>query len=78
MFDIVMNNKRKHLERVFLSTLDIVYVKFRPTLVDKKASYILIGFDTGKELELTFYDIKLYENAQLKLANTLEVLMEIH
>ena len=78
MFDIVMNNKRKHFERVFLNPLDIVYVKFRPTLIDKRASYILIGFDTGKEIELTFYDIKLYEDAQLKLSNALEVLMETH
>ena len=74
MFELILNDKRKHYERVYLNAIDIVYVKFLPTLVEKRASYIRIGFNTGKEIELTFYDIKLYMNAQLKLATKLEIL----
>ena len=65
---------KKYYERVYLNVIDIVYVRFLPTIVENRASYIRIGFDTGKEIELTFYDIKLYMNAQLKLATKLEIL----
>ena len=34
----------------------------------------LIASKLDKEIELTFYDIKLYMNAQLKLATKLEIL----
>ena len=74
MFELIINDKRKHYERVYLNVIDIVYVRFLPTVIDNRASYIRIGFDTGKEIELTFYDIKLYMNAQLKLATKLEIL----